>query len=77
MKKGILISLFAYVMATMNSLHASQFTQDSAFVFAEALWWQVREGGADMVGELISPIGTTNPSVKLLDAPLTGIQVSE
>lgn len=69
MKKGILIFLFVYAIECAASLYASPFTKSSAFVFAEMLEWQVREGGADMVGELISPIGTANPSVKLLDAP--------
>lgn len=69
MKKGILISLFTYALAATSALHAFQFPQKGAFVFAEAVEWQVREGGADMVGELISPIGTPKSSVKLLDAP--------
>jgi hypothetical protein len=69
LKKGILISLFAYAIVGASSLQASQSTQGTAFVFTEVLEWQVREGGADLIGELITPIGTANPSVKLLDAP--------
>lgn len=67
LKKGILIFLLA--MVEITPLHASQLTQPSTFVFAQFLEWQVREGGADLVGELISPVGTANPSVTLLDAP--------
>ncbi|MDR3492156.1 MAG: Lpg1974 family pore-forming outer membrane protein [Gammaproteobacteria bacterium] len=78
MKKGILISLLAITMAFTSSLYAFQYTKGSAFVFADVLEWQVREGSADMVGEQISPVGTANPSVKLLDAPFnwnTGFRI--
>lgn len=71
LKKGILISLFVLATAFTSQLYALQCRQGSAFVFTEVLEWQVREGGADMVGERISPIGTANPSVKLLDAPFS------
>lgn len=69
MKKGILIALLAYAITATSFLHASQYSHDSSILFGEVFDWQVREGGADMVGELISPVGTANPSVKLLDAP--------
>ena len=78
MKKGIIISLIAFTTAFTSPLYAFQYTKGSAFLFADVLEWQVREGGADMVGEQISPIGTANPSVKLLDAPFnwnTGFRI--
>ncbi len=65
-------------MTATNTLYATPIVPDGAFFLAELLDWQVREGGADLVGELISPIGTQNPSVKLLDAPFrwhTGYRV--
>lgn len=78
MKKGILFSLFVFALAATGPLHAIQYTKGSTFVFADVLEWQIREGGANMVGELISPIGTANPSVKLLDNPFnwnTGFRI--
>lgn len=78
MRKGLLISLCILTAGFTPSLFASESHKDSTFVFVDLLEWQVREGGADMVGELISPVGTANPSVKLLDAPFnwsTGLRV--
>jgi hypothetical protein len=66
LKQGIFLSLLTMVAVT--SLSAAEVTKGTPFMLVEVLEWQVREGGADMVGELISPIGTANPSVKLLDA---------
>jgi hypothetical protein len=78
LKKGTLISLFAFTMALTSPLYAFEDTKGSVFAFADLLEWQVREGGSDNWGQLISPVGTANPSVKLLDAPFgwnTGFRV--
>lgn len=56
-------------MAFLDQAYAFQNVQGSTFVFLTYLNWQLREGGDDDIGELISPIGTSNPSVTLLDAP--------
>lgn len=69
MKKGFLISLFASVITINHPVHAFQRTEGSSFVSFNLLHWQVREGGDDDVGELISPVGTANPTVILLNAP--------
>lgn len=78
LKKGILVVLFALAMVFASQLYAFQYTKNSVFVFADLLEWQVREGGADNWGQLISPVGTANPSVEVLNAPFawnTGFRV--
>lgn len=70
MKKRILISLVAFTIAYTQTLYASVSTTDyTTFVTIDALYWQAREGGADMWGERIGPEGSANPTVDLLEAP--------
>lgn len=69
MKNGILFSLGCCIFVTTSLIQAAPLAPHGAFFSAEVLYWQVREGGADLVGERISPVGTQNPTVKLLDAP--------
>jgi len=68
LKKGFFTSLLALTVS--GQLWAATFSNGSAYVFADLLDWQVREGSNVQWSELISPIGTANPTVQLLDVSL-------
>jgi hypothetical protein len=64
--KKIIIIFFLFFASQAFAFHL---TQGSAYAFADVLDWQIREGSDDDWAELISPTGTANPTVTLLQAP--------
>lgn len=68
MKKGIFLSLTAFLVGFVSPLYGYQDTYDSNYFFADLLIWNVRAGSVENWAQEISPAGATQ-TAKLLNIP--------